>query len=194
MARGFRNLDNMIALIYLRCSDLVVPLHNRPQPSAAWQKRKRDEANARRRGGGAASNPSDGIAGNGKGGTIMERGIRAVSLSTNGAEDSEKLAHTPRIIIPAQLIEEATDDYDAAVLNGCTYVDYDGFYVNCYIDYFCNFNPMKAFGSNVLKYVNSVLDTSMDQSLRDKYLYVKSRMDYCLSRNDGKQTSGMGKE
>lgn len=49
MARGFRNLDNMIALIYLKCSDLVVPLHNRPQPSAAWQKRKRDEANARRR-------------------------------------------------------------------------------------------------------------------------------------------------
>ncbi len=49
MARGFRNLDNMIALIYLKCSDLVVPLHNRPQPSAEWQKRKRDEANGRRR-------------------------------------------------------------------------------------------------------------------------------------------------
>ena len=49
MARGFRNLDNMIALIYLKCSDLVVPLRNRPQPSAAWRKRKRDEANERRR-------------------------------------------------------------------------------------------------------------------------------------------------
>ena len=49
MARGFRNLDNMIAIIYLKCSDLVVPLHNRPQPSAEWQKMKRDEANERRR-------------------------------------------------------------------------------------------------------------------------------------------------
>ncbi len=49
MARGFRSLDNMIALIYLKCSDLVVPLHNRPQPSAEWQKKKRDEANERRR-------------------------------------------------------------------------------------------------------------------------------------------------
>lgn len=49
VARGFRNLDNMIALIYLRCSDLVVPLRNRPQPSAAWRRRKRDEANERRR-------------------------------------------------------------------------------------------------------------------------------------------------
>lgn len=48
-ARGFRNIDNMVALIYLKCSDLVVPLHNRPQPSAEWRKKKRDEANERRR-------------------------------------------------------------------------------------------------------------------------------------------------
>ena len=34
MARGFRNLENMKALIYLKCSDLLIPLNNRPQPSA----------------------------------------------------------------------------------------------------------------------------------------------------------------
>ena len=34
MARGFRNIGNMIALIYLKCSDLVIPLHNRPQMSS----------------------------------------------------------------------------------------------------------------------------------------------------------------
>lgn len=34
MARGFRSIGNMIALIYLKCSDLVIPLHNRPQMSA----------------------------------------------------------------------------------------------------------------------------------------------------------------
>lgn len=33
-ARGFRNLDNMIALIYLKCSDIVVPLNNRTQCDA----------------------------------------------------------------------------------------------------------------------------------------------------------------
>ena len=33
MARGFRNIANMIALIYLKCSDLVIPLHNRTQMS-----------------------------------------------------------------------------------------------------------------------------------------------------------------
>ena len=53
-ARGFRNLENMIALIYLKCSNLVIPLNNRPQPSperrtalrlkAAQLRRAREEA------------------------------------------------------------------------------------------------------------------------------------------------------
>ena len=49
LARGFRNIDNMIALIYLKCSDIVVPLSNRPQPSAEWLARKRARANELRR-------------------------------------------------------------------------------------------------------------------------------------------------
>ena len=49
LARGFRNLDNMIALIYLKCSDIVVPLCNRPQPSAEYLARKRSRANKLRR-------------------------------------------------------------------------------------------------------------------------------------------------
>jgi hypothetical protein len=49
MARGFRNLDNMKALIYLKCSDIVVPLHNRIQPSAEYQLVMLAMATARRR-------------------------------------------------------------------------------------------------------------------------------------------------
>ncbi|MCR5009128.1 MAG: transposase [Oribacterium sp.] len=49
LARGFRNLHNMIALIYLKCSDIVVPLCNRPQPSAEYLARKRARANELRR-------------------------------------------------------------------------------------------------------------------------------------------------
>ena len=49
LARGFRNLDNMIALIYLKCSDIVVPLSNRPQPSKEYLARKRARANELRR-------------------------------------------------------------------------------------------------------------------------------------------------
>lgn len=49
MARGFRNLDNMMALIYLKCSDLIVPLNNRPKPSADLLKQRRERANELRR-------------------------------------------------------------------------------------------------------------------------------------------------
>ncbi len=33
LARGFKKISNMIALIYLKCSDIVIPLRNRPIPS-----------------------------------------------------------------------------------------------------------------------------------------------------------------
>ncbi|HAM14457.1 MAG TPA: hypothetical protein DCP91_01040 [Eggerthellaceae bacterium] len=48
-ARGFRNLGNMFALVYLRCSDLAIPLNNRYQPSAEKQRELRDVQNARKR-------------------------------------------------------------------------------------------------------------------------------------------------
>lgn len=42
MARGFKNMENLKALIYLKCSDLVVPLHNRyqrtPEKASAFRK------------------------------------------------------------------------------------------------------------------------------------------------------------
>ena len=49
LARGFRNIGNMIALIYLKCSDIVIPLRNRPQPSKEYLARKRERANELRR-------------------------------------------------------------------------------------------------------------------------------------------------
>ena len=42
MARGFKNMDNLKALVYLKCSDLVIPLHNRyqrtPEKASALRK------------------------------------------------------------------------------------------------------------------------------------------------------------
>ena len=49
MARGFRNLENMKALIYLKCSDLTVPLNNRTQPSTKQRTEMRLKAAERRR-------------------------------------------------------------------------------------------------------------------------------------------------
>ena len=49
MARGFRNIENMIALIYLKCSDLVIPLFNRVQMTAERAAAARNTANELRR-------------------------------------------------------------------------------------------------------------------------------------------------
>ena len=49
MARGFRNIGNMMALIYLKCSDLVIPLHNRPQMSSEKAAAARNTANELRK-------------------------------------------------------------------------------------------------------------------------------------------------
>lgn len=49
MARGFRNIDNMIALIYLKCSDIVIPLNNRLQMTAEKAAAARKAANERRK-------------------------------------------------------------------------------------------------------------------------------------------------
>lgn len=49
MARGFHNIGNMIALIYLKCSDLVIPLHNRPQMSPEKAAAARNMANELRK-------------------------------------------------------------------------------------------------------------------------------------------------
>ena len=49
MGRGFKNMGNLFSLIYLRCSDLVIPLNNRYQPSPQKQQELREIANQRRK-------------------------------------------------------------------------------------------------------------------------------------------------
>ena len=93
---------------------------------------------------------------------------------------AEKLARVPRIITPAYLHEEMTDSFDAALLSGFTYLDLDGFYTNRYIEYFCAHNSMASYRSDVIRFVNDMVNNCVDQSLRDKYLYVKSRIDNSL--------------
>ena len=48
MARGFKNLENLKSLIYLRCSDLVIPLHNRFRMTPQQAKSRREHANQMR--------------------------------------------------------------------------------------------------------------------------------------------------
>lgn len=59
VARGFRNIDNMIDLIYLKCSDIEIPLNNRPRPSAQYQEQQRERVRAYRRARREAMKPSE---------------------------------------------------------------------------------------------------------------------------------------
>ena len=91
---------------------------------------------------------------------------------------SEKLAHVPRIVIPAQLYAEVNDQVEKALLDGFTYLEQDAFYVTRYINYFCVHSSTIDHRENVTKYIENTLNSSLDQSVREKYLYVKSWMDY----------------
>ena len=48
IAKGFRNIKNMIALIYLKCSNIVIPLCNRCVPSEKYLSEKRNRDRERR--------------------------------------------------------------------------------------------------------------------------------------------------
>ena len=48
LARGFKSIENMFALIYLKCSDIIIPLSNRPQPTNAYKRSQREMAMRRK--------------------------------------------------------------------------------------------------------------------------------------------------
>lgn len=99
---------------------------------------------------------------------------------------AEKLAHVPRIILSANLYDETTDRTDKAFLDGFTRPEPDGFYVINYINYFCIHNSTLKYRENVNNYISKVLSSSLDQSIREKYLYVKSWMDYYYHQEEAK--------
>lgn len=99
---------------------------------------------------------------------------------------SEKLAHVPRIVIPAKFYEETEDPTTKAWLSGFTYMEQDGFYVTRYIDYFCFHNTTIQYREAVYDYIRDEINTSLDQSVREKYLYVKSWIDYYYQQEEMK--------
>ena len=49
MARGYWNISNLISMIYLKCSNIVIPLSNRIQKSAKYKETEREIANKHRK-------------------------------------------------------------------------------------------------------------------------------------------------
>lgn len=97
---------------------------------------------------------------------------------------AEKLAQYPRIIIPQDLCEEITDTTDKAFMNGFTHLEQDGFFVINYLDYFSFHASAKEHREGVINYVNHMINDSLDQSVRDKYLYVQFWLDYYTKQRE----------
>lgn len=114
-----------------------------------------------------------------RGGIYEDKGILFGPALVEAYQRAEELAHTPRIVIPSNLYEGKSDQFDKAILNRCTYLDTDGFYVTNYVDFFCTHNSYAGFRESVYNYIELNLSESMSKSVRDKYLYLKYRMDHC---------------
>ena len=69
------------------------------------------------------------------------------------------------------------------VFDGFMYMEPDGFYVTRYLDWFCHHKTTTDHRENAKEYIWNVLGHSLDQSIREKYLYVKSWMDYYMKDN-----------
>ena len=96
---------------------------------------------------------------------------------------SEKLAHVPRIIIPEDL-RKSLVEIDKTLFDGVTHLESDGFFALNYMDFFYNHRSCAAFRKKVEQYVEEGLICSLDQSVREKFLYVKSWMDLYKRNED----------
>ena len=96
----------------------------------------------------------------------------------------EKLARAPRIVIPESLYEDVKDPTEKVMLCSSSHLEQDGFYTTNYIDYFCHHDSTLKYRANVVNYVRNMLNTSLDQSVREKYIYVKSWMDYYFAQEE----------
>ena len=91
----------------------------------------------------------------------------------------EKNASVPRIIIAGETVEEYCKQYpEYEVLKGWTFRDYDGFFALNYIAFYGVASQKDAGRLEGLyfKHIKPVLDSTIDDSIRNKYLYLESRI------------------
>lgn len=99
---------------------------------------------------------------------------------------AEKLARVPRIIIPANIYDQTIDRTDKAFLDVLTHPEQDGFHVLNYINFFCTAKSTLKYRENVNNYISNALNTSLDQSIREKFLYAKTWMEYYYNQEEAK--------
>lgn len=94
-------------------------------------------------------------------------------------------AVVPRVILTKSLIDNCTNCDEALKksLNDILFRDYDGFYSLEYsfVFYWMGRTGHEAEIEKVCQYIQNVLDTTTDNSIRNKYLYLSSRISNAMS-------------
>lgn len=91
----------------------------------------------------------------------------------------EHNAKYPRIIITAETMASAKDNTDANFsnhINERTFLDYDEFITIDSLGLFEGFDMSGEDCRHLLSYINDVLGTSVDDSIREKYRYLKKNL------------------
>lgn len=91
----------------------------------------------------------------------------------------ENNAKYPRIIMTKSLIDEAailTEEEFMDYIPRCVFCDFDELYTVDYLEVFEGFDTSCNECPKLLGYLDSVLHSTLDNSIRDKFLYVKHRL------------------
>lgn len=91
----------------------------------------------------------------------------------------EYSAKYPRIILTKSTIDDALGNSDEDVADyipQTVFCDFDEFYVVDYLELFEGFDINGEECQYLLKYINSILGTTTDSSVREKFLYLKKRL------------------
>lgn len=91
----------------------------------------------------------------------------------------ENNAKYPRIIMTKDTIDSAkenTANNMTGIISQCVFSDFDAFYVVDYWELLEGLDTEDIHCSQLLAHINHILDTTTDNSIREKYLYMKKHL------------------
>lgn len=97
-------------------------------------------------------------------------------------------AIVPRIILTKNTLDSCKCDEDVkAYEQNLVFKDYDGFYSldYCFFFYWDAHKEHENKIERVCNYVQAVLDTTTDNSIRNKFLYISNRIQSAIDRGEG---------
>lgn len=109
--------------------------------------------------------------------------VRAYLMEENNAK-------YPRIIMTKETVDSAevnTANNMKGILSQSIFSDFDAFYVIDYWELLEGLDTENVYCPRLLSHINSILDTTTDNSIREKYLYMRKNLLRCYNPNKDKE-------